>query len=81
MLDATVAADAHPVVAQLSALHQFRIYVDVALVVVVLVLAEPRRALHHAVGECCDGTGSGGRAGGVVAVQTGWAGLELGAGP
>jgi uncharacterized protein len=38
MLDATVAADTHPVVAQLSALHQFRISVDVALVVVVLVL-------------------------------------------
>jgi len=38
MLDATVAADTHPVVAQLSALHQFRTYVDVALVVVVLVL-------------------------------------------
>ena len=38
MLDATVAADTHPAVAQLSALHQFRIYVDVALVVVVLVL-------------------------------------------
>jgi len=36
MLDATVAADPHPVVSQLSALHQFRIYVDVALVVVVL---------------------------------------------
>lgn len=36
MLDATVAADTHPVVSQLSALHQFRIYVDVALVVVVL---------------------------------------------
>ncbi len=32
------AADTHPVVSQLSALHQFRIYVDVALVVVVLVL-------------------------------------------
>ncbi len=38
MLDATVAADTHPVVSQLSALHQFRIYVDVALVVVVLIL-------------------------------------------
>ena len=38
MLDATVATDTHPVVSQLSALHQFRIYVDVALVVVVLVL-------------------------------------------
>jgi uncharacterized protein len=38
MLDATVAADTHPVVSQLSALHQFRIYVDIALVVVVLVL-------------------------------------------
>jgi uncharacterized protein len=36
--DATVAADTHRVVSQLSALHQFRIYVDVALVVVVLVL-------------------------------------------
>ncbi|HUB56324.1 MAG TPA: CPBP family intramembrane glutamic endopeptidase [Mycobacterium sp.] len=39
MLDATVAADTHPVVSQLSALHQFRIYVDVALVVVVLACA------------------------------------------
>jgi CAAX protease family protein len=39
MLDATVAADPHPVVSQLSALHQFRIYVDVALVVVVLACA------------------------------------------
>jgi uncharacterized protein len=38
VLDATVAADTHPVVSQLSALHQFRIYVDVALVVVVLIL-------------------------------------------
>jgi uncharacterized protein len=38
VLDATVAADTHPVVSQLSALHQFRIYVDVALVVVVLLL-------------------------------------------
>ena len=38
MLDATAAADTHPVVSQLSALHQFRIYVDVALVVVVLIL-------------------------------------------
>jgi len=39
MLDATVAAETHPVVSQLSALHQFRIYVDVALVVVVLACA------------------------------------------
>jgi uncharacterized protein len=39
MLDATVADDTHPVVSQLSALHRFRIYVDVALVVVVLVCA------------------------------------------
>jgi uncharacterized protein len=39
MLDATVAADPHPVVSQLSALHQFRIYVDVALIVVVLACA------------------------------------------
>ena len=38
MRDATVAADTHPVVSQLSALHKFRVYVDVALVVVVLVL-------------------------------------------
>ena len=38
MLDATVAADTHPVVAQLSALHRFRIQVDVAVVIVVLVL-------------------------------------------
>lgn len=38
MVDATVAADTHPLVSQLSALHQFRIHVDVAVVVVVLVL-------------------------------------------
>jgi len=38
MLDATVAADTHPLVSQLSALHRLRIYVDVAVVVVVLVL-------------------------------------------
>jgi membrane protease YdiL (CAAX protease family) len=39
MRDATLADDAHPVVSQLSALHQFRIYVDVAVVVVVLASA------------------------------------------
>src|ERR1700749_1810608 len=38
MLDATVAAHTHPVVSQLSALHHFRIQVDVAVVVIVLVL-------------------------------------------
>jgi uncharacterized protein len=38
MADATVATDTHPAVSQLSALHHFRIYVDVALVVVVLAL-------------------------------------------
>src|ERR1700760_850338 len=38
MPDATVAADTHPVVSQLSALHRFRIHLDIALVVVVLVL-------------------------------------------
>jgi uncharacterized protein len=32
------AAEPHPLISQLSALHQFRIYVDVALVVVVLAL-------------------------------------------
>jgi uncharacterized protein len=37
MPDATVAADTHPLVSQLSALHRFRIYVDIAVVVVVLV--------------------------------------------
>ena len=51
MPDATVAADPHPVVSQLSALHRFRIHLDIAVVVVVLVLTEPGRALHHAVGE------------------------------
>ena len=35
---ATEAADSHPLVSQLSALHRFRIYVDIAVVVVVLVL-------------------------------------------
>jgi CAAX protease family protein len=35
---ATEAADTHPLVSQLSALHRFRIYVDIAVVVVVLVL-------------------------------------------
>jgi membrane protease YdiL (CAAX protease family) len=39
MLDATVAVDTHPVVSQLSALHRFRIQVDVAVVIVVLVLS------------------------------------------
>jgi uncharacterized protein len=38
MPDATVTADAHPVVSQLSALHSFRIQIDVAVVVVMLVL-------------------------------------------
>src|ERR1700752_3550812 len=38
MPDATVAADTHPVVSQLSALHHFRVYVDVARVVVGLAL-------------------------------------------
>jgi uncharacterized protein len=41
MVDATLlgeATDTHPVVSQLSALHHFRIYVDIALVVVVLAL-------------------------------------------
>ena len=35
---AAAAAEPHPLVAQLSALHHFRIYADVAIVVVVLVL-------------------------------------------
>jgi len=35
---ATAAADTHPLVSQLSALHRFRIHVDIAVVVVVLVL-------------------------------------------
>ncbi|HEY3994468.1 MAG TPA: CPBP family intramembrane glutamic endopeptidase [Mycobacterium sp.] len=38
MLDATVAADTHPVLSQLSALHRFRLQLDVVVVVVVLVL-------------------------------------------
>src|ERR1700746_2816754 len=38
MLDATVAADTHPMVSQLSALHRFRIHLDIAVVVVVLAL-------------------------------------------
>ncbi len=41
MLDvttATEAADTHPLVSQLSALHRFRIHVDIAVVVVVLAL-------------------------------------------
>jgi membrane protease YdiL (CAAX protease family) len=39
MPDATTeAADTHPLVSQLSALHRFRIHVDIAVVVVVLVL-------------------------------------------
>ena len=38
MLDATATADTHPLVSQLSALHRFRIQVDIAVVVVVLVL-------------------------------------------
>jgi membrane protease YdiL (CAAX protease family) len=38
MHDATAAADIHPVVSQLSALHRFRIHLDLGIVVVVLVL-------------------------------------------
>jgi uncharacterized protein len=38
MLDATVAADTHPVLSQLSALHRFRLHLDIAVVVVVLAL-------------------------------------------
>jgi uncharacterized protein len=38
MPDATAVADTHPVVSQLSALHRFRIHLDVGVVVVVLVL-------------------------------------------
>ncbi len=38
MLDAPVAAHTHPLVSQLSALHRFRIQVDIAVVVVVLAL-------------------------------------------
>jgi uncharacterized protein len=38
MHDASAAADTHPLVSRLSALHRFRIQVDVAVVVVVLVL-------------------------------------------
>jgi membrane protease YdiL (CAAX protease family) len=37
MLDAPLAADDHPLVSQLSALHRFRIQVDIAVVVVILV--------------------------------------------
>src|ERR1700733_6408775 len=38
VLDASDAPESHPLVSQLSALHQFRIQVDVAVVVMVLVL-------------------------------------------
>src|SRR6201982_2557832 len=38
MLDATVAADTHPGASQLSALHRFRMHLDIAVVVVVLAL-------------------------------------------
>src|SRR6516165_3331920 len=38
MLDGTVAVDTNPVVSQLAALHRFRIRLDIAVVVVVLVL-------------------------------------------
>lgn len=40
MLEATGAADAHPLVSQLSALHRFHIHLDIAVVVVVLVLTD-----------------------------------------
>ncbi|OBJ56923.1 CPBP family intramembrane glutamic endopeptidase [Mycobacterium colombiense] len=38
MLDATGTADIHPAVSKLSVLHRFRIHLDIAVVVVVLVL-------------------------------------------
>jgi len=37
MLDATAAADTHPVLSQLWALHRFRLHLDIAVVVAVLV--------------------------------------------
>lgn len=40
MLEATGTADVHPVVPQLSAAHRFRIHLDIAVVVVVLVLTD-----------------------------------------
>ncbi len=46
-----VAAHPHPLVAQLSALHHFRIYADIGIVVVILTLDQPDRALHHPLGE------------------------------
>ena len=38
MLEAPATTDTHPVVAQLWALHRFRVHLDIAVVVVVLVL-------------------------------------------
>jgi uncharacterized protein len=38
MRDATATADAHPLLSQLAALHRFRIHLDIAVVVVVLVV-------------------------------------------
>ncbi|WP_374026045.1 lysostaphin resistance A-like protein [Mycobacterium sp. HNNTM2301] len=38
MLEAPAIADTHPVLSQLSALHRFRIHLDIAVVVLVLVL-------------------------------------------
>ncbi|TAM63566.1 CPBP family intramembrane glutamic endopeptidase [Mycobacterium sp.] len=40
MLEATAAADVHPLVSQLSALHRFHLHLDIAVVVVVLVLTD-----------------------------------------
>ena len=79
MPDATVAADTHPLVSQLSALHRFRIYVDIAVVVVVLVLTN--LIAHFTTPWASIGTVPAAAVGLVILVRCnglGWAELGLG---
>ena len=79
MPDATVAADTNPLVSQLSALHRFRIYVDIAVVVVVLVLTN--LIAHFTTPWASIGTVPAAAVGLVILVRCnglGWAELGLG---
>ena len=80
MPDASGTADAHPAVSQLSALHHFRIYVDIAVVVVVLALTNLIAHFTTPWANIATVPGRGRRAGRLGAVARAWAGPNSGLG-
>ena len=78
MSEQAVAPHPHPVVGQLAALHHFRTYVDIGVVVVVLALDQPDRAFHDAVGQHRDRARCRGRAAWFWFVRAASAGLSSG---